>query len=62
MTLNSQKKVGLVAFSQNAIIQYNTVKPKTFKPNLLNEPKDILSLEFFFIYAFFKTETISEPK
>ena len=41
-------------------IQYNTVKPKTFKPNLLDEPKDISSPEF--IFAFFKTETISEPK
>ena len=30
------------------IIQYNTVKPKTFKPNLLDEPKDISSREFFF--------------
>ena len=24
-----------------------TVKPKTFKPNLLDEPKDVSSLEFF---------------
>ena len=30
------------------VIQYNTVKPKTFKPNLLDEPKDISSPEFFF--------------
>ena len=35
-------------------IQYNTVKPKTFKPNLLNEPKDISSPEFFFIFTFLK--------
>ena len=44
-------------------LQYNTVKPKTFKPNLLDEPKDISSQNFlFFIFAFFKTETISELK
>ena len=30
------------------------VKPKTFKQNLLDEPKDISSPEIFFIFAFFK--------
>ena len=31
------------------------VKPKTFKPKLLDEPKDIPSPEFFFLYlCFFK--------
>ena len=34
-------------------IQYNTVKPKTFKPNLLDEQKDVSSPEFFFSFAFF---------
>ena len=29
-------------------IQYNMDKQKTFKPNLLDEPKDISSPEFFF--------------
>ena len=36
------------------MIQYNKVKPKTLKPNLLDEPKDISSPEFFFIFAFLK--------
>ena len=30
------------------VVQYNTVKPKKFKPNLLDEPKDISSPELFF--------------
>ena len=41
--------------SYQELIQYNTVKPKAFKPNLLDEPKDIKSGIFlFFIFAFFK--------
>ena len=35
-------------------IQYNTVKPKTSKLNLLDEPKDISSPEFYFsLYLLF---------
>ena len=37
-------------------------KPKTFKPNLLDKPKDISSPEFFLYLCFFKTETISQIK
>ena len=32
------------------LIQYNTIEPKTFKPNLLDEPKDISGPEFFFSF------------
>ena len=37
-------------------IQYITVKPKTSKQNLLDEPKDMSGLKFFlfFIFAFYK--------
>ena len=46
-----------------SVIQYNTVKSKTFKPNLFDKLKDISAGIFlFFIFAFFKTETISELK
>ena len=36
------------------IVQYNTFKPKTFKPNLLDESKDMSGPEVFFIFAFYK--------
>jgi len=34
------------------LLQYNMVKLKTFKPNLLDVPKDISRPEFFFIFVF----------
>jgi len=40
-------------FCCQCITPYNMVKPKTFKPNLLDEPKCISSPEFFFIFAIF---------
>ena len=35
-----------------------TAKPKTFKPNLMDEPKDMSGPEFFF--SVYQTETISK--
>ena len=38
---------------EDIVIQYNTVKPKTFKPNLLDELKDISSDIFFSLSLLF---------
>ena len=40
--------LSLFLFVCSTNMQYNTIKPKTFKPNLLDEPKDISSPEFLF--------------
>ena len=42
-------------------LQSNMVKPKTFKPNLMDKPKESKSGIFLYL-CFFYTETISEPK
>jgi len=50
-----KKHFSLLKIKKLIYIQYNTIKPKTFKPNLLDEPKYVRSGIFlFFIFAFYK--------
>ena len=52
------KLIQTYTFSVDSKLQYNTVKPKTVKPNLLDEPKDKSCWNFSFFYlCFFKSET-----
>ena len=52
------KKIAPVSWKGILKIQRHVLEYNTFKQNLLDEPKDITSPEFFF----FETETTSEPK
>ena len=41
-------KTTIVLNKEITFVQYNKVKPKTFRPNLVDKPKDISSPEIFF--------------